>query len=191
MIERISSTALPFRSTNTTARGATPTVAGKKRSWLPIVLGSVAAVGVAIAVLVIVQQSSSSSEPAPPPVAEPAPVVTPPVTPPAVAPPVEPPPPAAPATITLKFGVEPKTAKITLDGKPVTGDELAIAKDSAEHQLVITSPGHETHRDTIRLDESQRISVQLTKLAAKPSRPARPPKKSGKPDRIDSESPYQ
>ncbi|HEY5933344.1 MAG TPA: serine/threonine-protein kinase [Kofleriaceae bacterium] len=193
MIERISSTALPFRSTNTTARGATPTVADrKKRSWLPIVLGSVAAVGIAIAALVIVQQSSSSDPPPPPPVAEqPAPAVTPPVTPP---PPAVQPPPAvvpAPATVTLTFSVEPKSAKITLDGKPVAGSELPIAKDGAEHQLVITASGHEEHRDTIRLDESQRISVQLKKLAAKPSRPARTPKKPNKPDRIDSESPYK
>ena len=191
MIERISSTALPFRSTNTTARGATPTVAGKKRSWVPIVLGSVAGVGIAIAALVIVQ--SSSNESPPPPVTEPAPAVTPPVTPPPPAA-VQPPPAAVPATITLRFAIEPATAKITLDGKPVTSEELPIAKDAAEHQLVITAPGHEEHRDTIRLDESQRISVQLKKIAAKPSRPTRPPKKPGKPgknDRIDSESPYK
>ena len=188
-IERISSAVLPFRTTNTAAPAA-PTVAGKKRSWVPIVVGAVAAVGIAIAALVIVQQQSSS-EPAPasPPLAaEPAPVAPPPAPP---APAVDPPPVApAPTTITLKFSVEPKTAKITLDGKPVDGDELPIAKDGDEHELVITAPGHVEHHDKIRFEESQRISVQLKKTAAKPSRPTRPVKKPGKPDRIDSESPY-
>jgi serine/threonine protein kinase len=187
-IERISSARLSFRSTNTAS--AAPTVAAKKRSWVPIVLGSVAALGIAIAALVIVQQQASS-DPPPQPVAEPAPAVTPPVTPPPAPAAVQEPPPVAPATITLEFSVEPRTAMITLDGKPVINDELPIAKDDGEHQLAITAPGHVEHRDTIRFDVSQRITVQLKKVAAKPpARPTRPIKKPGKSDRIDSESPY-
>jgi len=96
------------------------------------------------------------------------------------------PPGAAPATITLRFAVEPAGAAITIDGKPVRGGELAVAPDTADHALRITAPGHQPHEETVRFDESQRLSVQLKRAAE----PARGKPKTAHTDRIDSQSPY-
>jgi serine/threonine-protein kinase len=93
---------------------------------------------------------------------------------------------AGPATVTLRFAVEPAGAAITLDGKPVRGAELAVPRDAARHALRITAPGYLAHDETVQLDESQRLVVQLKR--AEPARPTRPRKDRA--DRIDSQSPY-
>ena len=93
------------------------------------------------------------------------------------------------STVTLRFAIEPTDAKILVDGAPITGSELVVAKDDAMHELRITAPGHRGHHEELRFAESQRIVIQL-KPKTPGSRPGRPGK-PGKPDRIDSTSPYQ
>ena len=80
--------------------------------------------------------------------------------------------------MTLRFSVAPRTAKITIDGKLIEGTELALPRDDASHALRITAPGHTAHEAQLRLDENQRITVQLVRAAK--SRPARPPGKPPK-----------
>jgi hypothetical protein len=96
---------------------------------------------------------------------------------------------APPATITLTFELDPTTAAIALDGTPVTGPELVVPKDGAKHTLSFTAPGFLPHTEQLAFDESQRLVVSLKRAAGKPT-PGRPPVKSTKPDRIDTESPY-
>lgn len=94
-----------------------------------------------------------------------------------------------PATVTLRFAIEPASSKILVDGKPVQGGELVVTKDDAAHTLRITAAGHATHDEPLRFDESQRIAIQL-KPVTRPSKPGKP-RKPGKPERIDTSSPYQ
>jgi len=89
----------------------------------------------------------------------------------------------------LRFAIEPADATILVDGAPITGSELVVAKDDATHELKITAPGHRRHIEELRFAESQRIVIQLKPKSpgSRPGKPGRP----GKPDRIDSTSPYQ
>jgi len=97
-------------------------------------------------------------------------------------------PPLAP-TVTLRFAVEPAGAAITVDGVRVDGAELAVPRDEAVHALRITAPGHVAHDESIRFDESQRLTVQL-KLTGAPPRPGDRHKPKTTDRIIDSESPY-
>jgi len=86
-------------------------------------------------------------------------------------------------TITLRLAIEPKGAAITLDGRRVSGPEIALPRDDKAHRLRITAPGYLAHEETIAFDENQRVTVQLKRPAAR----AKGPKD---PDGIDSQSPY-
>ena len=187
------------------ARPAAPA----SRRGLALALGLVAAAGIAIAVVVA---SSGGGGRAPsttaPTTAAPssAPPSTEPTAPPTAPPATEPTAPPAAPTVTLRFAVEPSTAVITLDDRPVDGDHLSVPRDDGTHRLSITAPDHEPHAEEISFAESQRIVVKLRPRAtAKPTRPTRPtppttpttpdepdkPAKPAKPERIDRESPYQ
>ncbi len=108
----------------------------------------------------------------------------------------ETPPTVVPATVTLRFAIEPASSKILVDGNPVTGSELVVPKDGAKHTLEISAAGHTTHSEELTFAESQRIQLQLkpTKSAGT-TRPTRPDRtktgKTTKTERIDSTSPYQ
>lgn len=104
---------------------------------------------------------------------------------------------AAP-TIRLRFALEPASARVTVDGAPVEGDELEVPRDGAEHALHITADGYQAEVETVRFDESQRIVVRLERERHTGRRPRgtsadRPPTKqpSGRTDRIESDSPYR
>jgi len=103
--------------------------------------------------------------------------------------PAEPAPPPKRETVTLKLAVEPASATVTIDGKPVTGGELTAPRDDAKHQLHIAAPGFAPHDEEIDLSESQRIAVQLKKAAHAAPTTKKP--KDPKNDRIESESPYK
>jgi serine/threonine-protein kinase len=173
-------------------------LAAPRRSRLTRLLTGVAilvACGVIAATLTIVMSGKDpapATTPAQPAaVAAPAPAASPPAPaePPA---PVPSPPahieaPAEPATITLRLAVDPPGSVVTLDGKRVTGAELVVPRDAGTHRLKITAAGYLGHEEAIAFDESQRLVVQLKRVAAAPGR--------GKPkdhttDRIDSQSPY-
>jgi hypothetical protein len=109
-------------------------------------------------------------------------------TPPAATTPSPTPLPPPTEKVTIKFAVTPATAKITLDGKDVTG-ELVTAKDDVEHVLSVTAPGFVAHSEKVRFDESQRISITLAKQAK--ATPTGGKKTGGKRDKIEVESPYQ
>jgi eukaryotic-like serine/threonine-protein kinase len=175
----------------TPAPASASTMPPKRRSRLPLVFLAAILVGGGAAAAIVLTQNDTvePAKPEPPkPTPEPAkPAVAAP-TPPEPKPPVEPAkPPAEPATITLRFSVEPRGAAITVDGKPVTSGELVVPRDSAEHRLEIKAPGFVAHDETLHYDESQRLEVQLHRVTTRPT-PARP---NAKPDRIESESPYK
>jgi hypothetical protein len=90
-------------------------------------------------------------------------------------------------TVTLRFAVEPAGAAVAVDGVRVEGAELAVPRDEAVHTLRITAPGHIAHDETIRFDESQRLSVQLKRAGSARGDRKKPHSEA---DRIDSESPY-
>jgi eukaryotic-like serine/threonine-protein kinase len=116
-----------------------------------------------------------------------------PAEPPKQQPPVEPAKPATPSTITLHFAVEPAGATIKLDGQKVAGTEQVVDRDTTKHALQISAPGFVTHEEQLDYAESQRLVVQLKRVAGKAGPTQRPPgtKDNGKGDRIESESPYK
>jgi hypothetical protein len=160
----------------------------KRRVW-PWALGALVVVGAGAGIAV----SSMRTPPLPPP----QPVATPVATPPPVV--VAPPPPTvAPsvtplpaATITLHFAVAPTSATITVDGKPVTSNELTVPHDEVTHHLQISAPGYVGHDEDLRFDESQRLAIELVH-APHDAPPTKQPHAhpAGKQPTIESESPY-
>ncbi len=171
-----------------------PKKTSSKALWIILSLGVVA--GLATTAIVLANKPSGPTKPS-----EPVAVVAPkvemtPEPPPVAVKPVETTPPVAPATVTLRFAVEPATSKILVDGKRVAGTELVVPKDDVKHVLEISAAGHSTHSEELTFAESQRIQLQLkpTKSASttRPTRPDRTkPDTLTKPERIDSTSPYQ
>jgi serine/threonine-protein kinase len=157
-------------------------VAPKRRVWPFILGGLVLAAAIAGGIVI-----SSGSSPSPSPSPSPTPV--------AVAPPIAAPPPSVTplpaATITLRFEVTPATATITLDGKPVAGPEITVPRDTASHHLHIVAPGYADHDEDLKLDESQRLAIELVAAPQQHTAPAKqhPHGNTKQPD-IDSESPY-
>jgi eukaryotic-like serine/threonine-protein kinase len=100
------------------------------------------------------------------------------------------PPPAVPATITLRFAITPPDAEVEIDGKHADADQVTVQKDEAKHHIHIVAAGYVPHDEDIRFDETQRLTIELEHVAAKPVKghPQPPPKKH--PDKIESESPY-
>ena len=95
-----------------------------------------------------------------------------------------------PVEVTINFVVEPATATITINGKPV--DKVLVTPKFAEPQaLSITAAGFASHTAQVVFDTDQRIVVSLAKAAA-PTRPTRPtrPARPKQNQRIDSQSPY-
>jgi eukaryotic-like serine/threonine-protein kinase len=204
MIQRISSagivfgTAPPHRLSQPPVainHGTDPTLLApsgmvpRKRSKLPFVLAGVLVLGGAVATVIALQSGKQTK---PLEVSSPAPVAmkTEPPPPPTATPP-PPTPPAAPATITMKFAVEPKHATITVDGKPVTNAELVADKDDADHKLVITAPGFKPHDESLRFDDNQKLVIRLDKATKQTTPTHRPAKQETKHERIESESPYK
>jgi hypothetical protein len=191
--------------------------AARGRSRAPLIAAALVVVGAAAAVIAVVANRSHkvpaapvvgavappALAPAPPPPPAPAPALAAaPAQPPAV---VAPPPvpivtPLPPATITLRFEIEPPSAKVELDGTVATGAELAVPKDGAHHHLHITAAGFAPHDEDLTYDESQRLAIHLDKAASpnKPSKAGKPaapahvtPKPPGDRDeRIETQSPY-
>jgi hypothetical protein len=115
--------------------------------------------------------------PVPAPTTTPPPPTTPPPLPPA------PPEPAGPApTITLRFAIEPAGAAVELDGVFVTARQIIMRKDDAPHRLRISAPGYVAQEREVRLDDSQRLIIQLRRQAAPAAKPQR---------RLESRSPYE
>jgi serine/threonine-protein kinase len=101
------------------------------------------------------------------------------------------------ATITLRLAVQPPGAAITLDGAPVNGTELTVAKDAAPHQLRIVAAGYVAYNETISFDENQRLVVKLERTG-RPPRDRTAPRdehtilpKTDPDNRIESKSPYE
>jgi serine/threonine-protein kinase len=169
-----------------------------KRSKLPLIIGAVVLLGGGAAALVAMSGGGTSTKtadkpepvaaaPADTPAAAPTPPAPPPpaATPPAATP-APPPPPAEVKSVTIKFAVTPATAKITLDGKPVTG-EVEEPVDDDDHELSVTAPGYVAHTEKVRFDDNQRISVALAKQA----KASGGHKTGGTKDKIETDSPYK
>jgi serine/threonine-protein kinase len=97
--------------------------------------------------------------------------------------------PAAPPKITLRLAIEPAGATILLDDDRVTGPELVVPRDGRQHHLRITAPGYLPDDETVSFDESQRLVVQLKK-ATGPGRGKPRKDRPERPERIESQSPY-
>jgi eukaryotic-like serine/threonine-protein kinase len=92
-----------------------------------------------------------------------------------------------PGTVTLQLAVDPPTAVIMIDGR-VTGTELSVAQDRADHQLQVTAPGYVAYQAPISFEANQRLVIQL-----RPTRPTRGrPATAPHPDkpRLVIQSPY-
>ena len=168
--------------------------AKKKRSKLPLVLAGLVVVGGAAAAVVALQSGTETKPLDVPAKTEPATLEPVAVTP----EPVQPTPPAvatppAAAKVTVKFSVEPKTATIAVDGKPVTNAELVVDKDDVDHKVTVSAPGFKPHEEPLRFDESQKLVIRLDKAAKATSTTIRKPPKQQetKHERIESESPYK
>ncbi|MGE3459267.1 MAG: serine/threonine protein kinase, partial [Kofleriaceae bacterium] len=173
---------------NAGAAVAATTAAVPRRSRTPLIAAVVGFVGIAAGAGVIAMRGDATSPTQPTPHAanrEPPPTLpSTPAEPPKPAPPPMPSPVAPDPEVTLRFDVDPASATILIDGKPITGTEHVVPRDDATHKLRITAPGYAPHADELRFDESQKLSVVLKKTG-------RPGKKPRKPQRIDDESPYK
>jgi len=178
--------------------------ARRLRRW--ILIGSAIAV-VGAGALVFALGGGSHPPGARAPIPTPGPVevtgkppVTPPVQPPETAASVAPPgdkPVHTSATITLRFAIDPPSAVVTLDDTRVREAELVVPKDDATHRLRIIAAGYVAHDETIAFTESQRLVVQLKRVAG-PGRVVKDPHKDHPaterpqpPELIESTSPYQ
>jgi hypothetical protein len=178
-------------ATDQTVLAPTPPPMQRKRRGLVIAVVAFVAVAGAVAVVVAISSGGSSTPTATAP--PPAP------TPPAPAPPPPKPEPVAappqPVTVTLRFAVIPAGAAIEIDGKPAD-NPFTVAKDAAVHKLHITAPGYVAHDEELKFDETQKLEITLERVA-KPGRPQPPrpnnqstKKPDKKPDKIESQSPY-
>ncbi len=218
MIERISGSNIGFKSSSPllpTPMNPTPAPATKSSSKriVPIVLAGVAAGGIAIAIVVArggkdtkaadAPVATASSSPTPAGAtnragesAEAKPIDTNPVdTKPVDTKPVDTKSidtkPVEPAKITIKFEVEPQTATIAIDGKPLDGSSLEVTKDDATHQVEITAKGFQPYKEDLSFVETQKLVVHLDKVGARPTKKqgGKDPK-DHKTDHIDTNSPY-
>jgi eukaryotic-like serine/threonine-protein kinase len=105
----------------------------------------------------------------------------------------------APATITLRFAIDPPGSVVTLDDTRVRETELVVPKDDATHRLRITAAGYVAHDETISFTESQRLVVQLKRVAGSvrvvkekdPHKDHPGTERPQPPELIESTSPYQ
>jgi len=188
--------ATPFQPLASQLEPATPMPKAKSKAPLFGVL-LVILIGGGIAAAVAVSRGGGNDKKVEPV----ATVETPVTTEPAVKPPVEPPPvvkapPAEPKKITLKFAIEPASAKVFLDDVAQPDGEITVPADGQKHKLKIEAKNYSPHEEMIAFDESQRFSIALEKVGVAkttPTKPTKPtkPGKPGKPDRIDTTSPYQ
>lgn len=176
-----------------------------RRRW-PWAVAALALASAGVVAAMVIPRSSPSAAPEPAPQPAQAPAETASVAPAPAAPPA--PPPAAPApaapapataasTIRLRFDVEPAGAKISIDGEPVSGTDLEVPKDGAEHVVRITAEGYLADEERVRFDETQRMVVRLvresrsTRRSRSDERTAPPPQRDKPPVRIESDSPYR
>ncbi len=172
---------------------AVSTAPPRRSRAVPVIAAVVilALAGGAFALSRSLRADDSTPEPvaiATPPPPAPTPTPTPPSTP---APAAKPSEPVTPANVTVTFVVEPASATIELDDKPVTGGEQVISRDATTHRIRIAAPGYVTHEESLALPENQRLVVQLKRSTKPTIRDRGQGKKPGKPDRIESESPYK
>jgi serine/threonine-protein kinase len=189
MIERISANQLGFKSSSPllptpSAHARTvPATPVKKLSKVPIVIAVLGAIGIAVAVIAAKQRAKPAPERPVPAVAETKPVEPTPVEPkPAVVPVVE--------KVSITIETQPADATITIDGDVVTSP-IEVDKADTKHALVITKPGYTTFKNELSYTESARLVVSLEKLPPKGGKPPKPNRpKPGKPNIIDTQSPY-
>ena len=98
--------------------------------------------------------------------------------------------PAEPATITLRFTIEPASAEVEIDGKRANADQVVLPKDGLTHKVHITAAGYVPHDEMVRFDENQRLTTELQKVGTKPTKPQIHPTTKNRPDKIESQSPY-
>jgi hypothetical protein len=160
----------------------------KSKRGLVIGLFAVAVIGGGIAAIIVGtgdSPKSATTETKPPEVkAETKPTET---KPPEVKAPVAKP---EPATITLRFAIEPASAEVEIDGVRANADQVVEPKDGEMHKVHITAAGYLPHDENVRFDETQRLTIELQKAGAKPTKPQIHPTTKNRPDKIESQSPY-
>lgn len=87
------------------------------------------------------------------------------------------PPPAAAGQIEISIQVNPATAKVTLDGKPL--DKIPFVgkfdRDNATHMIQAEAPGYTTRSRDVTFDRDRTIEMALAPQAAAPGTTAPPP----------------
>lgn len=152
-------------------RGSSRTTSREVPAFVPVAVGAVLVLGIALTVLFFLRKpdgSGTASAPLTPspPVAQ--------TTQPVTAKPAETAKPettAAPAleTIQVKIEVEPKYARVTLDGVLLTGQpiEVKLQKDAKEHVIQVESAGYRTHTAKFVADANASFAVSLQRLPPK------------------------
>ena len=97
---------------------------------------------------------------------------------------------AASPTIGLRFAIEPAGAAIELDGVFVTARQITVRRDDEPHHLRISAPGYVAQDREVRFDDTQKLVIQLRRLALRPATAARSTPAPTRPA-IDSHSPYE
>lgn len=83
--------------------------------------------------------------------------------------------PDKPKVMTLAFNVKPVDAKITVDGKPVSGGKIQLPIGEKIAKVVISAPGYAAFEKDVTPTKDESITIELRKLAVdKP--PDTPPK---------------
>ncbi|MBL9022856.1 MAG: PEGA domain-containing protein [Myxococcales bacterium] len=142
---------------------------------IPVLLGAVVVLGLALTVLLLVRRSEpratqplpSERSPTPPSPTAPAaaattsPVVT------TAASGVAPVP--APETVHVKIEVEPKYARVTLDGVLLTGKpiEVDLPKGAKTYVLQVESEGFRAHKATFTAEANSTFTIALERLPAR------------------------
>ncbi|HTR52058.1 MAG TPA: hypothetical protein VMJ10_15200 [Kofleriaceae bacterium] len=80
----------------------------------------------------------------------------------------------APATVRLTFNLSPdaaaQAAKITVDGKEITGNSISVASDKKSVKVAITAPGYHSQNKTVELQGGDTtLEWTLIKRAAEPA----------------------
>ena len=73
--------------------------------------------------------------------------------------------------------VAPREAVATLDGSPLAGSpyQIRVARDDSEHSLVVSAPGYQRSKQTIRLQRDTKITVRLEAQVATANEDAKQP----------------
>lgn len=81
---------------------------------------------------------------------------------------------AASATVTVTVDVTPGAASLDLDGSPVKGPSISLAKGPSKHAVTARAPGYHDEVRWVSAEESSSLTIVLTPLGAPSASAAKP-----------------